>query len=314
MNAIKKYVHIVLLSALVLSIMTTTSCSGSSAGISSPDLVKSVTTYMPDYVGGTDEWVKQQTVRYEYDNAYPVSITTEEESDTSVYTYKYDFNGELPVKMQETSPDGYMSKEIKYTKKGLVNRVLDYDNTGRKIKEQVFQYGNRDNYFTLVLHEGVISTPDEKVQDHMEEIDAVIVETENGFLKKTTNNGLFANYNDEEEKIWRRFDGTYSIDYDANGIASETTAIYKTFPGSGKQYKFEFTIEDGRISEAIRYSFAHGDSVGDSDDSKDEDKWDEEYKYVFEYTDTEISPARYASMINYFLLEGGGNYYIFNWY
>lgn len=48
---------------------------------------------------------------------------------------------------------------------------------------------------------------------------------------------------------------------------------------------------------------------------KEEDgKWDEEYKYVFEYTDTEISPARYASMINYFLLEGGGNYYIFNWF
>ena len=47
----------------------------------------------------------------------------------------------------------------------------------------------------------------------MEKIDSVIVETKNGFLKKTTNDGIFlSNYND---------------------------------------------------------------------DSKDEDKWDEEYKYVF---------------------------------
>lgn len=38
--------------------------------------------------------------------------------------------------MKETCPDGYVSKEIKYTKKGLINRLLNYDETGRKIKEE----------------------------------------------------------------------------------------------------------------------------------------------------------------------------------
>lgn len=37
-------------------------------------------------------------------------------------------------------------------------------------------------------------------------------------------------------------------------------------------------------------------------------------KFEFEYTDTEISAARYASMMNCFLLEGGRTYYIYNWY
>ncbi len=43
-------------------------------------------------------------------------------------------------------------------------------------------------------------------------------------------------------------------------------------------------------------------------------KWAPDMKFEFEYTDTEISAARYASMMNCFLLEGGRTYYIYNWY
>ena len=32
------------------------------------------------------------------------------------------------------------------------------------------------------------------------------------------------------------------------------------------------------------------------------------------YNDTEISSARFASMINYYITNHGRNYYIFNWY
>ena len=37
-------------------------------------------------------------------------------------------------------------------------------------------------------------------------------------------------------------------------------------------------------------------------------------KIIFTYSDAETDAVRYTSMINYFLLEGGSNYYIYNWY
>ena len=42
-------------------------------------------------------------------------------------------------------------------------------------------------------------------------------------------------------------------------------------------------------------------------------KPEEQAKYVFTYTDDEIDAARYTSMINYFLLDGGQTFYIYNW-
>ena len=218
--------------------------------------------------------------------------------------------------MTHNAPSGDGSAKISYTKKGLVNRIQTFDSTGRKVGEQVFQYGNRDEYFTLVLHENIISPPEEPVVDHMEEVDSVIVTSENGLLRKTVNDGLFANYNDDEEKIWTRFNGSYTANYDANGILDNTTAVFSSFPGSGNQYKFDLTIEDGRVTEAVRNLWEHGDTENGEDASTDESegKWAPEVRVVFEYTDAEISRARYASMINYFLLEGGSNYYIYNWY
>jgi hypothetical protein len=59
--------------------------------------------------------------------------------------------------------------------------------------------------------------------------------------------------------------------------------------------------ENGMITEVIRYTPGEGE-------------WKPYEKYVFEYNDTEISPSRYASMINYFIANHGGNYYYYNWY
>ena len=37
-------------------------------------------------------------------------------------------------------------------------------------------------------------------------------------------------------------------------------------------------------------------------------------KFEFEYTDEEINAARYAQMMNYFIIGAGSNYYNYNWY
>lgn len=283
------------------------SSASSSADISSPALVSKVTEYGIDYSSEETKWIEAKISEYEYKDAYPVSFRqTENDSQTTVNSaFNYEFKDGLPVRMTQNDPYSDLTTEVNYTKKGLVNRILTIDETGRKVGEKVFQYGNRDEYFTLVLHENIISGPDEPVADHMEEIDSIIVTSENGLLRKTVNDGLFANYNDEEEKIWRRFDGSYTANYSKNGILESTSAIFKTFPGSGNQYKFDVTIENGKVSQVIRNAWAPGETDG---------SWEPEVKYVFEYTDVEISPARYASMINYFILEGGSNYYYYNWY
>lgn len=79
---------------------------------------------------------------------------------------------------------------------------------------------------------------------------------------------------------------------------------------------FEYEFEEGRVTEAVRSLWGPVDTANEEDTSNGESEgaWAPESRFVFEYTDTEISQTRYASMINYFLLEGGGNYYIFNWY
>lgn len=301
---------------LILTAIGISGCSGSSsAKITSPALVSSVKAYNPDYENNGEGWVLYSETQYEYENAYPVKETLKENGELSGITeFKYEFEGERPVKMTHKRSDQVESYEVSYTKKGLVNRIRTFDQTKRKVGELIFQYGNRDDYFTLVLHENLTSEAGAKVNDHMEEVDSVIVTSENGLLKKTVNDGLFANYNDNEEKKWLRFDGTYTVNYDANGIAEETSRVFKTFPGSGKEFKYEFTMADGRISEAIRYVWEGADNGDGSESSSEEGKWAPDMKFEFEYTDTEISAARYASMMNCFLLEGGRTYYIYNWY
>lgn len=300
---------------LVLVAVSISSCAGlSSAKITSPALVSYVKIYDPDYESNGEKWLLQTEEKYEYEKAYPVKVEKRDGDMTSTTDFEYEFDGERPVKAKYKTSGDDGSYEISYTKKGLVNRSIGYDNTGRKVSEKIFQYGNRDEYFTLVLHENIISPPEEKVVDHMEEVDSIIITTENGLLKKTVNDGLFANHNDNEEKKWLRFDGSYTVNYDDNGIAEETTAIFSTFPGSGKQYKFELTVSDGRVTEALRYLWQAASNEDGSESSSEDGEWVPDRKYEFEYSDTEISASRYASMINYFLLEGGITYYIYNWY
>ena len=311
--------------------------SAASQDISNPALISKVTQYDVDYGSEELNWIESGTYEYEYKDAYPLKLTQTQNEDSYVINFDYELKDGVPVSMtHNTLGDDGTLVSTSYTKKGLVNRVITTDSTGRKIGEQVFQYGNRDDYFTLVLHENVISPPDEPVVDHMEEVDSVVITSEDGLLRKSVNDGLFANYNDEEPKEWKRFDGSYTANYGESGIIDNTFALFKNFPGSGNQHKFELTIENGRVTEVIKNAWVPADTASADDGSADtgeeagsaadnedppddsnvstEGSWEPEGRFVFEYTDTAISPARYAAMINYFLLDGGGNYYIYNWY
>jgi len=301
---------------LIISAALLSSCgAGSAANISKPALVSKVTKYEIDYSNDELPWTEVCSYEYEYKDGYPVSEKLTEQDSTFTTDFEYVLEDGKPVSMTHYDQGSGDEVKVSYTGDGLVDRVLSYDQTGRKTGEKVFQYGNKDEYFTLVLHENIISPPEEPVLDHMEEVDSVIITSENGLLRRTVNDGIFANYNDEEEKIWRRFDGSYTANYAANGILDNTTAVFSTFPGSGNQYKFDVTVKDGKVTEVTRNGWVPADTEGEEASTEESDGvWDPDVKFTFEYTDTEISPARYASMINYFLLEGGGNYYYYNWY
>ena len=311
-NRIKRSLSVILV--LVLSVVLLSSCASS---VSKPALVSKVTIYGIEYGSDKKDWIETESYEYEYADAYPSVLRFRENGEEHVVKFNYEFKDGVPVRMTQNDPrDDMVTLDVSYTKKGLVSRIRTIENTGRKVGEKVFQYGNRDGYFTLVLHESIISSASDPVDDHMEEIDSVQVTGKDGLLVKTVNNGLFANYNDNEKKIWRRFDGTYTANYDSNGIVENTTALFRTFPGSGNMYKFDLTIKDGRVTEAVRNKWADAGTEGDESSSgtENEGSWEPECKYVFEYTDTGISRERYASMINCFLLDGGSYYYIFNWY
>ena len=85
-----------------------------------------------------------------------------------------------------------------------------------------------------------------------------------------------------------------------NGIVSFLSAVYSD-TGYEQQGKYELKKENGKITEIIRLAMG----------VKGRRPFE---KYIFEYTDTEISPSRYSLMINYFIADGGGNYYFYNWY
>ena len=110
----------------------------------------------------------------------------------------------------------------------------------------------------------------------------------------------YTKWSEGEEKNWVRFRGIYSADYDDDGIVSFLSAVYSD-TGYEEQGKFEVKKENGKITEITRYTPSGGE-------------WKPYEQYVFEYNDTEISESRYATMINYFIADHGGNYYFYNWY
>ena len=294
-----------LMIAAALMIPAFSSC-GSSAKVTAPALMSKVTEYDMDF--STEDWYMKSVTEYEYENAYPVSIKSYDyDSEMETETrFEYKFKEGLPSEATRYNDEKEKDISILYDRNGRRDR--DYYYAGNSTTERVYQYGNRDAYFTIVHHETLSVDPEDPKapKEHAEEIDSVIVSSENGLLVKTVNDGLFANWGDLEEKQWIRFMGSYTMDYDANGLVQTASAVYPDGPGTGDQDHYTITITDGRVTEAV-VSQPFADDSG-------EQYWQDMVKYVFEYNDTEISADRYASMINDIVASGGGNYYIYNWY
>ena len=222
---IRRFLSLAVIAALI--ILTLAACgTQSSDSVTAPALMSKVTKYEMNYQTGEFE-LKDET-EYEYENAYPVMMKYHDlmANLDDKTTFEYSFNDGRPVKMKSYDENGDPDMAVSYTKKGLRNREHYF--IPNSTMELIYQYGNRDNYFTLVHHESVVEDPEdpEVPKDHAEEIDSVIVTTKDGLLEKTVNDGIFANWGDDEVKKWTRFMGSYTAEYDSNGIVSLTSGVY----------------------------------------------------------------------------------------
>ena len=290
---------------MILTTAAVFSCAACSSApaetIKNPALIKSVTVYMTDYE--TKEWKKEYITEYTYENGYPVSTDTFNIAADmhSAETYEYVFEDNQPVSMKKTFSEGNQTETVTYSK-GKVSEILKTYNEGTAVSRTLLQYANDDPYFTLLLSSAVEKGMDESSSGAcMEEADSVSVTTKNGLLEKTVNTGLYANWNEGEEKEWMRFNGTYTAEYDADGILNRTSSVFRAGPPGAENF-FAVTWEDGRITEVIQSSEFPGEEAV------------LQAKYIFEYTDIETDPVRYAAMINAQIIGGENTFYKYFWY
>ncbi len=257
-------------------------------------LVKSVQIFDPDYADGG--WTLARVVTYEYENGYPTRIDTyyPDSDEHQISTFEYTFEDGQPVSCKEYDAEGKLQK-TKTFENGRISEIITGAEGSGSYGRTMYQYANGDAWFTLQLS----STGYDNFT--MEEVDSIQVTAKNGLLERTVNSGLYANWNEGEEKVWQRFNGTYTACYDADGIICGTSSVFRAGPDGG-QDRFELTKEKGRVKEAvmsIQYAGQEPMLTG---------------RCVFEYTDIGIDPARYSNMINEHLMGPGNNYYRYYWY
>ncbi len=257
-------------------------------------LLKSVSIYDWDYAGG--DWVLARTISYEYENGYPVKMDVyyPDSDEHSIATFEYSFENGLPVTGKEYDAEGKLQK-TRLFEKGRISEILTGEAGSESFGRTMYQYANGDAWFTLQLSSTVYDN------FTMEEVDSVQVTAQNGLLVKTVNSGLYANWNEGEEKEWMRFNGTYTANYDGDGILSGTSSVFRAGPDGGEDH-FALTREKGRVKEAVRSLQYPGQEPMLTG------------RCVFEYTDVPVDPARYANMINEHLIGAGNNYYRYYWY
>ena len=264
-------------------------------------LIKSVTKYNIDFKTG--EWVRSSFTEYEYENSYPVSIKQtfyyEDEIVEDKTELEYTFDNNKPVSMKGKKNSG-LELSVEYND-GKRYKVETFNKDRTFHNAILYQYANGDEYFTLVfhsLHTAFPELPDEPAES-MEEADEVTVyKSDKGLLTRTVNRGIYSNWIGDEDRIWYRFNGTYTAEYDEEGILNKCSTVFRVGP-SGSGIIFEKHHKDSLVYEAVMI---------DANDNGFEEK------YVFEYTDIETDASRYARMINSHLLETGNTYYIYDWY
>ena len=287
-----------LLLFMVTMLVAATVCVHAEETAIRPRLVKTVTEYGMDYE--TNEWVPVRTWDFTYENEYPVSVDVHE-MDADMHTVtavEYVFEDGIPAERKTYDSDGVLQYVTEY-RNGCVYNVYQEDENHKYAL--FYQYGNGDEYFTMVLRDERIQDSAENIDDHAEKVDAISVTVQNGLLRKTVNTGMYANWGGDEEKEWLRFSGTYTAEYDDDGIVQLNSAVHRAGP-SGTDSRYELTKADGAVTECVEYVPMDGD------------QWFATARFTFEYTDTETTPARYAQMINSFLMGSENNYYKYNWY
>ena len=103
-----------------------------------------------------DEWRKHSTLKYEYQNDYPIKKELYEYDETTPKTTRYDFtikNGK-PTSQKIYDQDNNLTLTVKY-KNGKVMSEKSVLDDGASTHEKLYQYANNDNYFTLVFHKNV---------------------------------------------------------------------------------------------------------------------------------------------------------------
>ncbi len=275
-------------------------CAHAEEDVIRPRLVKTVTEYGIDYE--TNEWEQLRTWDYTYENGYPVSIDLYEiDADMHVITaFTYEFEDGIPAERRDYDSEGTLLSVTEYHNGCVYNVYKEDDNQKYAL---YYQYGNGDEYFTMVLRDERRQDTEgaENTGDYSEEVDAISVTARNGLLLKTVNTGMYANWGGEEKKEWLRFSGTYTADYDDDGIVKVTSSVHRSGP-SGIDSRYELTKADGVVIDGLCYTPMDGDD------------WFCTARFSFEYTDTETTPARYAQMINSFLMGNESSYYKYKWY
>lgn len=267
-----------------------------------PALLKSATMYEIDYE--TNEWKKKTTKEYEYENNYPISIKTieNEGENEKTDTLEYEFNNNTVKSMKKYNNNGVLEFGAEYSN-GKIMRIDAWSEDKTIKKSTFFQYEEEnEDYFNLVLHASHKNSENQEENSNFDEVNTISIFTKNGLLNKTINKGLYTKTNEDGSIEWVRFNGTYTVNYDENGILSSTESIYKDNHPTDR-FKYEAKIENEKVVEVIKYKWSSNDET-----------WQKEQKVVFDYNDTSIDSKRYATMINAHIIEEDNNFYIYRWY
>ena len=251
----------------------------------------------------TGEWNADTKVEFTYENGYPVTIDTFyfDLDEHFVETQEYTFDGDLPAAMEHYDEYGEHDSTTEYLR-GMPYEFRRTSSDGLTKERVLYQFANGDAYFTLLLSSRVSAAPNDREDGFsMEEVDSIAVTTKNGLLEKTVNTGMYANWNDGDEKEWMRFNGTYTANYDADGIISSTSAVFRT-GDDGSEDLFELTRENGLITEVV-YSVRYP--------GQDPMPMN---RFTFEYSGVETDAASYAAMINSVVIDNNNNFYKYFWY
>lgn len=189
-------------------------------------LVKSVKKYTVDYL--TKEWKLESTTNLTYQNAYPTVIEmvySDEDLGSATTFLNYTFEKNIPKTCSVTYDYSDEKKTIEYNDGSVYNLHVEYEGGG--FSDTWYQYANGDGFFTSLFREDHIAGTDFFPEQFAEETDSVQVTVENGLLKKTVNSGYYANWNEREPKKWLRFNGTYTAEYDSDGIAKTMSAVFR---------------------------------------------------------------------------------------